>query len=89
MQIKLDLPAGIFDETFREEDFAGRVREVAILELIRARRIHEHEAQSMLKVERWELTVLMEQVGIAPTEKVFEDLKGELARAIVTLSARR
>jgi hypothetical protein len=89
MQIKLDLPIGIFDETFREEDFAGRVHQLAILELIRARRIHEHEAQRMLNLERWELTALMEQAGIAPTEKVFEDLKGELARAIVTLSARR
>jgi hypothetical protein len=45
MEIKVDLPVDIFDDNFKEQDFAARVRELAILELIRAKRLHEHVAQ--------------------------------------------
>lgn len=82
MEFKLELPADLFDDTFRAEDFAARMREFAVIELIRARRLHEHEAQRMLGIERWELVERMERAGIVPTEKVFEKLKGELGRAI-------
>jgi hypothetical protein len=50
VEIQLDLPADIFDDDFREEDFRARVRELAILELVRLKRLHEHEAQRMLGV---------------------------------------
>jgi hypothetical protein len=71
VEIQLDLPADIFDDEFRTEDFRVRVRELAILELVRLKRLHEHEAQRMLGVERWELVERMERTGITPTEKVF------------------
>ncbi len=80
MRIGLDIPSGVFDDEFRAEDFAARVREFAVLELLRARRLHEHEALQMLGVERWELTALMERAGIDPTEKQFDQIKGELER---------
>lgn len=86
MEIKLDLPAGIFDDAFSAEDFAASVRGFAIMELLRARRLHEHEAQRLLGIERWEPVERMERAGIPPTEKVFDGLKSELTRAI---AARR
>jgi hypothetical protein len=82
MQIKLDLPEDLFDAQFTEPDFAARVREFAILELVRLKRLHEHEAQRILGIERWELVERMEAAGIQPTEKVFEEIKGELGKAI-------
>ncbi len=82
LEIKLDLPDDLFDSTFNGPAFAARVRELAILELVRVKRLHEHEAQKMLGIERWELVERMEAAGITPTEKVFEQLKGELGKAI-------
>jgi DNA-binding NtrC family response regulator len=82
MEIKLELPSDVFDEQFRAEDFTRRVRDFAIFELLRAKRLHEHEAQRMLGLERWELVERMERAGIEPTEKVFDQLKDELTRAV-------
>jgi len=82
MQLKIDLPEDLFDAQFTEPDFARRVRELAILELVRLKRIHEHEAQQILGIGRWELVERMEAAGITPTEKVFEQIKDELGSAI-------
>jgi len=82
VQIKLDLPDDLFDAQFTEPDFSARVRELAILDLVRVKRMHEHEAQRMLGIERWELVQRMLAAGITPTEKAFEEIKGELGRAI-------
>jgi len=38
MNLKLDLPEDLFDAQFPEDDFAARVRELAILELVRVKR---------------------------------------------------
>ena len=86
MQLKLDLPADLFDAEFTEPAFAARLRELAILELVRVRRMHEHEAQAMLGIERWELVERMKAAGIAPTEAVFAGIRDELQNAI---AARR
>jgi len=86
VEIQIELPADIFNHDFREEDFRARVRELAILELVRLKRLHEHEAQRMLGVERWELVERMERAGITSTEKIFDLLKNELGDAI---AARR
>lgn len=82
MQITIDLPADIFDAQFSEEQFAERVRELAILELVRVKRLHEHEAQEMLGITRWQLVERMKAAGIAPTEEVFDRIRGELGEAI-------
>jgi hypothetical protein len=82
LNLKIDLPEDLFDAQFTEPDFAGRVRELAILELVRLKRLHEHEAKSMLAIERHELVERMKAVGIAPTEDVFAEIKGELTKAI-------
>lgn len=82
MEIKLNLPTGLFDAEFTEAAFVDRVRELAILELVRARRLHEHEAQAMLGIGRWELVERMKAVGIIPTEETFKELWGELDKAI-------
>jgi hypothetical protein len=82
MRIEIEIPAGVFDEQFPEEELAARVREFVVLELIRARRLHEHEAQRILGIERWELIALMERAGIEPTEKAFSQIQDELSRAI-------
>jgi hypothetical protein len=82
MQFTLDLPRDLFDKEFPEEKFRERVRELAILELVRVKRLHEHEAQTMLALERWELVARMKANGIEPTEDVFEKIKGEMDRAI-------
>lgn len=87
LEIKLDLPDDLFDNSFTGPAFAARVRELAILELVRVKRMHEHEAQNMLGIQRWELVERMEAAGITPTEKLFERLKGELGEAIAN-SAR-
>jgi DNA-binding NtrC family response regulator len=86
MNIKLDLPPDLFDERFPEARFVKRVRELALLELLRARRMHEHEVAKMLGCERWELVDKMKAVGIAPTEDVFQEIRGGLNEAI---AARR
>ena len=87
VEIKLDLPADIFDDNLRVQDFRARVRELAILELVRLKRLHEHEAQRMLGVERWELVERMERAGIVPTEKEFDQIKDELGNAIASMKA--
>jgi hypothetical protein len=89
VEIKLDLPDDLFDAQFTEADFAARMRELAILELVRVKRMHEHEAQRMLGIERWELVQRMKAAGIAPTEKLFEEIKGELSKAIAGRASHR
>ena len=86
MHLKLDLPGDVFDAEYTEDAFAARVRELAILELVRVKRLHEHEAQALLGVERWELVERMKAAGITPTEEVFAEITGELKNAI---AARR
>ena len=82
MQLKIDLPADLFDREFTEEAFKDRIRELAILELVRLKRLHEHEALSILALERVDLVEKMKAVGIAPTEAVFNEIRGELLKAI-------
>ena len=81
IQIKLELPKDIFDAQFPEEPFRDRVRELAILELVRVKRLHEHEAQEMLGVTRWQLVERMKAAGISPTEEVFDHLRDQLNQA--------
>jgi citrate lyase beta subunit len=88
MQIRIELPSDLFDAQFREADFRERVRELAILELVRVKRLHEHEAQEMLGVTRWQLVERMKACGISPTEEVFDNIRDELTRAIATRRAR-
>jgi len=82
MEFKIEIPGDIFDTKFTAAAFSARLRELAILELVRLKRIHEHEAQEMLGVGRWELVERMNACGIAPTENTFADLKDELDKAI-------
>ncbi|MDO8434719.1 MAG: hypothetical protein Q7S58_20165 [Candidatus Binatus sp.] len=84
MNLKLDLPSDLFDSQYSEVDFAARVRELAILELVRARRLHEHEAKELLGIERWELVAKMKAAGVAPTEDVFAGIRDELKQAIAS-----
>ncbi|HWJ41035.1 MAG TPA: hypothetical protein VNT29_07870 [Candidatus Limnocylindrales bacterium] len=88
LNLKLDLPDDIFDANLTESNFAARVRELAILELVRMKRLHEHEAKTMLALERYELVDRMKAAGIAPTEDVFAEIKGELTKAIDSKRAR-
>jgi phage head maturation protease len=92
MELKLDIPEDIFDDLFDDgftaEAFAARVREFAVIELVRVKRLHEHEAARMLGVERWELIEKMERAGIVPTEKEFDKIKGELGEAIASSKGR-
>ena len=89
MNLKLDLPDDLFDANFTESDFAARLRELAILELVRLKRLHEHEAKKMLALERWELVERMKAAGITPTEEVFAEIKGEIGKAIDARRPRR
>lgn len=82
MDLKLDIPADVFDAEFTEAAFRDRIHELAILELVRRKRLHEHEAQAMLGLGRWELVERMKACGITPTENTFEQIKGELDKAI-------
>jgi hypothetical protein len=84
MRLNFDLPDDLFDKEFPADAFARRVRELAILELVRVKRMHEHEAQTMLSLERWELVELMKANGIEPTEDAFERIKGEMDKAIAS-----
>ncbi len=88
VEIKLDIPAELFDDDFTAAAFEARVREFAVMELIRAKRLHEHEAARMLALERWELVERMERAGIVPTEKEFDQIKGELGNAIASMKSR-
>ncbi len=82
LNLKIELPDDIFDHKLTESGFAARVRELAILELVRLKRLHEHEAKEMLALERYELVDRMKAAGIAPTEDLFAEIKGELTKAI-------
>jgi hypothetical protein len=86
MQIKIDLPADVFDAQFPEDQFRARVRELAILDLVRSKRLHEHEALEMLGIDRRELIDKMKEQGFAPTEDLFNEIRGALDKAI---AARR
>ncbi|HEY6417474.1 MAG TPA: hypothetical protein VIX59_00595 [Candidatus Binataceae bacterium] len=89
MEIKLDLPGDVFDAQFPEADFAVRVRELAILDLVRVKRLHEHEAQAILGLQRWELIERMRAAGIAPTEQVFAEIRNDLNKAIAARGTPR
>ena len=82
LNLKLELPDDIFDPKLTESDFTARVRELAILELVRLKRLHQHEAKEMLSLERYELVDRMKAAGIAPTEDLFAEIKDELTKAI-------
>ena len=82
VNFNIDLPDDLFDAQFTESVFAARVRELAILELVRLKRLHEHEAKEMLSLERHELVERMKAAGIAPTEDLFAEIKGDLNKAI-------
>lgn len=86
MELKIDLPADVFDDQFPEADFRARVRELAILDLVRSKRLHEHEALEMLELGRRELVAKMKEQGFAPTEDLFNEIRGALDKAI---AARR
>ena len=43
----------------------------------------------MLGLERWELVERMEALGMRPTEKVFDEIRGELGRAIAARGMAR
>ena len=88
INLRLDLPAELFDVQYPEAAFAARMRELAILELVRAKRLHEHEAKTMLGIERWELVTKMKAAGIAPTEDVFAGIQNELKQAIASKRER-
>jgi hypothetical protein len=89
MEIKIDLPGDVFDAQFPETDFAARVRELAILDLVRVKRLHEHEAQEMLGIQRWELIERMRAAGIAPTEQQFAEIRSDLNKAIAARGTAR
>ena len=89
LNLNLDLPDDLFDAQFTESQLTARVRELAILELVRLKRIHEHEAKEILGIERHELVERMKAAGIAPTEDIFAEIKGELTKAIDARHARR
>jgi hypothetical protein len=88
VEIRIDIPEDLFDDGFTAAAFAARVREFAVIELVRVKRLHEHEAARMLGVERWELVEKMERAGIVPTEKEFDKIKGELGEAIASGKGR-
>ena len=46
MQIKIELPPDVFDAQFPEDDFRERVRELAILDLVRVKRLNDQLDQS-------------------------------------------
>lgn len=89
MEITLDIPADVFDAEFTETVFKERVRELAILELVRVKRLHEHEAQAMLGISRWDLVERMKASGIVPTENAFADIKDQLEKAISARARKR
>jgi len=84
ISLEIDIPADIFDTEFPLPRFRERMRELAILELVRIKRMHEHEALELLGLERRELIEKMRACGIVPTENAFEEIKGELDKAIRT-----
>lgn len=82
MKATIDLPDDLFDADFSAESFAARIRELAVIDLVRSRRIHEHEAIRMLGIERWELIERMKAAGVRPTEALFDEIRGDLNDAI-------
>jgi hypothetical protein len=88
VEIRLDIPDDLFDDGYTVAAFEARVREFAVIELLRVKRLHEHEAARILGLERWELIEKMERAGIVPTEKEFDKIKGELGEAVASIKAR-
>ncbi len=88
MDFTIDVPADLFGPEYTREAFGERLRELAILELVRVKRMHEHEAAAMLGIARWELVERMKAVGIEPTESTFDALKSRLDNAISRRDAR-
>ena len=89
IELRIDIPADIFDAEFPLAKFSERMREVAVLELVRSKRMHEHEALELLGLERRELLAKMKEHGIVPTENAFEAIKGELEKAIKTRATKK
>ncbi|HYA34028.1 MAG TPA: hypothetical protein VEF03_00340, partial [Candidatus Binataceae bacterium] len=72
MEFTIDIPADLFDSEYTRDAFGERLHELAILELVRVKRMHEHEAAAMLGIARWELVERMKAAGIEPTESTFD-----------------
>ena len=89
MDIKLDIPPDVFDAEYPEAAFRERMRELALLELVRSKRMHEHEVLEILGIERRELIEKMKAAGIVPTENAFEQIKGDLQKAIDQKALKR
>jgi hypothetical protein len=88
MELKIDLPVDVFDAQFPEAQFRARLRELAILDLVRSKRLHEHEALEMLGIGRGELIEKMKEQGFAPTEDLFNEIRGALDKAIAARRGR-
>jgi hypothetical protein len=88
MEMRIDLPEGIFDAGFTADEFSRRLHEMAIIELIRQKRIHEHEAIDILGCDRPALIEKMRAAGVMPTEEVFAGIRNELQSAIDARRAR-
>ena len=89
IQIEVELPDEVFDREYGEAGFIARARELAILELLRVRRLHEHEAIALLGVERRELLGKMKEVGIVPTEQISQAINSDLEKAVESARGRR
>jgi len=88
MKFDIDLDDDLFDAQYPADQFRDRLFELAILELVRSKRMHEHEAAQLLNVSRWQLVEKMKAAGFAPTEEVFAGIRGELERAIAARNKR-
>jgi len=84
MKFEIDLDDDIFDAQYPADEFRTRLYELAILELVRTKRMHEHEAASLLNVGRWQLVEKMRAAGLEPTEDVFAGIRDELERAVAS-----
>jgi hypothetical protein len=88
VEIKIETPAEIFDEGFPGAALEARVSELAIMELLRAKRLYEHDAAQIFAVKRWEVVEKIKRAGIVPAEREFDQIKGELGKAIASSTVR-
>jgi predicted HTH domain antitoxin len=64
VQFEIYLPDQVFDETFKEEDFLTKVKEEAVLALIREKKISPGKGAEILGLHLSDLVKLMAEEGI-------------------------
>ena len=81
LRVELELPDDAFGEDFDQETFCAKVREAAVMRLLREHRISQGKAAELLGLSRDQCLGLMASHGVPVVDLSPEKLELELRQA--------